>query len=78
MSNKTILANDQEVQVRLCCGCGVVNVTVGPLVMKLTKEVFLRMADKMERIADDMRGNAAEGSCDLPMRLEFADQKFLA
>jgi len=79
MSNKRILAKDHEVQVKLCCGCGVVNVSIGPLVVKLTKDAFLRMADKMDRVAEEMRGGAvSDGPCELPMRLEFADQKFLA
>jgi hypothetical protein len=76
--DKRVLASTDDLQIKLCCGCGVVNLNVGPLQLKLTKEAFLNLATRVDGVAEMMRASANSSSCGDSPPFSFADQKFLA
>lgn len=62
------------IQIKLCCGCGNVNLKLGSVTIKLTKVDLKELSLAIDKVIDDLEsGSSVECSPNL-----FADRKFFA
>lgn len=54
MNPPNLIKNADDIQVKLCCGCGIVNLAVGPVMMRMTKEVMLELATTFNQVVDSL------------------------
>ena len=63
-----------NIQIKLCCGCGNVNLSLGSVAIKLTKEDLKELSIAIDKVIDDLESNTSVG-CSPNL---FADRKFFA
>ncbi len=88
MNQTNLIKNANEVQVKLCCGCGIVNLTVGPVMLRMTKQVMEELAESFNGVVEALNEKTApalieaepvrESSHEMGKIYHFADGKFFA
>jgi len=62
------------IQIKLCCGCGNVNLNIGSVAIKMSKSDLKELSATIDKVVDDLE---SKGSVESPRNL-FADRKFFA
>lgn len=55
MHDHQVMKSTQGLQVRNCCGCGIIQVSFGAVMLRVSKDAFLEMAAELGRIADNLQ-----------------------
>ncbi len=63
-----------NIQIKLCCGCGNVNLSFGGTTIKMSKDELKSLAVEIDKVVDDLESTSSVG---LSPNL-FADRKFFA